>query len=78
MFEFWAYTPLVCILAAPLVYSLICDGPVETDHFTNTRGYSYFIGRYWYMMVFALLDLLVRETGVVHNSVTASTWIRSI
>ena len=57
LFSYWAYTPIVCLLLAPMSYSLFCDGPSETDHFTNTRSSSFFMSRYQIPMLLAFADL---------------------
>lgn len=76
MFEFWAYVPVVCILMAPISYSLICDGPIETDLYSNTRGYSFYFTRYWYFILFTAWDCVIRETDVVDDQVKWSQIIR--
>ena len=45
IFNFWAYTVLSHLHMPIFTHSLIAE-TIETDHYTNTRGYNFYYGRY--------------------------------
>jgi hypothetical protein len=61
MFNFWAYILLIHLSMPILSHSLLVETCLETDHYTNTRGYCFYFGRYQYQIVFAIIELMIRQ-----------------
>jgi len=59
IFNFYAYVTL-SHLHMPLILNSLLSQCVETDHYTNTRGSSFYHGRYQYLVLFYLKVLIIR------------------
>ena len=58
IFNFWAYT-VISHLHMPILLNNLLSQVVEIDHYTTTRGSSFYHGRYQHLTLIYLITLIV-------------------